>query len=99
MRPVQTGPLIGLSTQLVLLGALAATVGLSGFGWGVGITCGVVTNAALARALVGYDDDGLRRADLVTLTRATLVGGVAALAGDAFVRSTPVTTLVAFEGH
>ena len=77
MRAVQTGPLIGLISQLVLLGALAGTVGLSGFGWVVGITCGVIVNAALARGLARYGADGLGPADRVTLTRATLASGVA----------------------
>jgi phosphatidylglycerophosphate synthase len=99
VRAVQTGPVIGLIGQLTLLTALAGTVGLSGFGWVVGITCGVITYAALVRCLVrdaahhGADVPG--PADQVTLARATLAGGVAALTVDSFARPTPVTMLVA----
>jgi phosphatidylglycerophosphate synthase len=99
VRAVQTGPVIGLFAQLALLVALAGTVGLSGSGWVVGIACGVITNAALARGLVHHaaqhGADGLGPAGRVTLTRATLAGGVAALTVDSFGRPTPVTTLVA----
>ncbi len=79
MRSVRTATVIALLGQLALLTALAVTVGLSGFGWVVGITCGVVTNATLARALSRAGADALNVADRVTLVRATLVGGVAAL--------------------
>ena len=51
MRPVRTGPVIGLLAQLALLAALAATVGLGGPGWVVGVACGVTTTALLAGGL------------------------------------------------
>jgi phosphatidylglycerophosphate synthase len=86
--------MIGLIAAVALLAALAATVGLSGSGWVVGITCAVVTNAALARGMTRCAADGLGPADRVTLTRATLVGGVAALSADWFGQHPPVTTLV-----
>jgi phosphatidylglycerophosphate synthase len=92
---VQTGPVIGLIAQLALLGALAGTVGLSRFGWIVGIACGVLLYAALVRCLAHHGADALGPANRVTLTRATLAGGVAALTADSFVRPTPVTMLVA----
>ena len=95
VRAVQRDPAIGLIAQLVLLAALAGTVGLSGSGWVVGIACGVITNAALARGLARYGADRLGPADRVTLTRATLAGGVAALTADSFGRPAAVTTLVA----
>jgi len=85
----------GLLAQLVLLAALAGTVGLSGSGWVVGMACGVITNALLARGLARFGADRLGPADQVTLTRATLAGGVAALTADSYVRPAPVTTLVA----
>lgn len=94
MRAVQTGPAAGLVGQLVLLAVLAATVGLSSFGWAAGISCGVVTQAALSRGLRRCGADGLGPADLVTLTRATLAGGVAALTADSFGRPVPVVMLV-----
>lgn len=94
MRSVQTGPIVGLFGQLLLLAALATTPGLGGRGWAVGIACGVVSNAALARA-VHRRGSGLGPADRVTLVRATLVGGAAALIADSFDRASSVPTLVA----
>jgi phosphatidylglycerophosphate synthase len=86
--------------QVLLIAGLAVTVGLSGAGlspagWGVGLTCGVITNAALARGLSYYRADRLRPADWVTLARATLAVGVAALIADSFGQPAPVTLLVA----
>jgi len=80
--------------QVGLLAALGLTVGLSGVGWVVGLTCGVITNAAVARGL-DRCAHALGPADLVTLTRATLACGVAAVAADAFVQQPAVTALVA----
>ena len=99
MRTVQTGPLTGLIAQVLLLAALAGTVGLSGVGldpagWVVGVTCGVITNAALARGLSRYRVDRLGPADWVTLARATLAVGVAALVADSFGEPAPVAMLV-----
>jgi hypothetical protein len=90
----QIGPVSGLTAQTLLLAALAGTVGLSGVGWIVGVTCGVVTNAALAGGLSRYRCDRLGVADWVTLARATLAVGVAALVADSFHRPAPVTMLV-----
>ena len=94
MRTVQAGPVTGLIAQALLLAALAGTVGLSGAGWVVGVTCGVIANAALARGLVRYRSDRLGPADWVTLARATLAVGVAALVADSFDQPAPVATLV-----
>jgi len=92
---VQRGPAIGLLAQLGLLGALAAAVGLGPPGWVVGIACGAVVTAVLGHGLARHDAVGLGPADRVTLTRATLACGVAALTADSFVRPAPVNTLVA----
>jgi phosphatidylglycerophosphate synthase len=89
------GPVIGLISQFAVTGALAATVGLSGRGWVVGISVGVIVNLLLARGLVRHDAARLGPADRVTLTRATLAGGVAALVADSFDRPTPLATLLA----
>ena len=94
MRAVQAGPVTGLIAQLLLLGALAGTVGLGGTGWVVGVTCGVVTNTALARGLSRHHSDRLGPADWVTLARATLAAGVAALVADSFHQPAPVAILV-----
>jgi phosphatidylglycerophosphate synthase len=92
---VRTGPAIGLTAQLMLLAVLAGTLGLGIAGWVVGIACGVVTNAALARGLARSGAGALGPADGVTLARATLVGGVAALVADSLGQRSPVSTLVA----
>ena len=77
-----------LLVQLGVLVALASTVGLNAVGWLVGLACGAVSATVVARAV------RLGPADRVTLARATLVGGVAALTAGSFVGATPVQTLV-----
>ena len=94
MSAVRSGPLLGLISQVVLLVAVAGTVGLTVSGWLVGIACGVGTNVALARGLDRYGAAALGPADRVTLVRATLVGAVAALMAAAFVRPAAVPPLV-----
>ena len=89
----------GMITQLMLIAALAEIialggVGLSAAGWVVGITCGAVMNAGLARGLSHYRSDRLSPADWVTLARATLAVGVAALVAHSFNQTVPVTLLV-----
>ncbi len=94
MRSVQTGPVTALVAALALLGGLAATVGLTGYGWVVGVTCAVVMNALLVRALSRTHAQRLEPANRVTLVRGTLVVGVTAIVADSFVRPAPVSTLV-----
>ena len=94
-----SGPRAVLSAQLLLIAGLAATVALSGAvlspaGWAVGVTCGVITNAGLAVGRLHYRADRLTRADWVTLARAAVAFGVAALVADSFGQPVPVTTLV-----
>ncbi len=95
MLTARAGPMAGLPAQLALLGALAVTVGLSPSGWVVGTACAMITGAALVRGLVRHGRDGLGPADVVTLVRATLACGVAALTADAFGRPARVTALLA----
>jgi phosphatidylglycerophosphate synthase len=90
----------GLIAQLLLLGALAWAVALSGAhlsgrGWAVGVSCGLIADAALARGLSRHCSDRLTPADWVTLARATLAIGAAALVADSFHQAVPVTVLVA----
>jgi phosphatidylglycerophosphate synthase len=94
---------IGLIVQVVLLACLGATVGLGGAGWLAGIAYGAATGAALTWGLrqsganeriERIERQRLSPADRVTLTRATLVGGVAALTVDSFARPAPVALLV-----
>jgi len=65
--------------QLVVLGGVAAAVGLSPLGWVAGLAFALVTGLLLAR----HNPEGRARAagaaNQVTLARATLVGGVTAL--------------------
>jgi phosphatidylglycerophosphate synthase len=94
-RAWQAGPVAGLVCVALLLAALAETVGLSRAGSIAGALCAVILNGALARGLSGYRYYRLALADRVTLGRATLAIGVAALTVDSFYRRTPVATLVA----
>jgi len=98
---VRTGPVNGLIVQVVLLAGLAGTVGLGVAAWLVGIAYGVVMCAALTHGLHLADTDDspvggeqLGPADRVTLTRAVLVGGVAALTIESLDRPVPVDVLV-----
>src|SRR4051812_28055231 len=89
-REAMKGPAAGLIGQVLLLAGLAATAGLGAAGWLVGIASAVTIAALLARARPA----GLGPASRVTLVRATLAVGVAALAADSFSRDTPVALLV-----
>jgi len=95
VHPVRTGPLVGLAVQVALLAGLALTVGLAAAGWLAAITYGAVLCTVLSRGLRLSGSDALGPADRVTLTRATLVGGVAALTVDSLARPAPVGLLVA----
>jgi phosphatidylglycerophosphate synthase len=95
LRSAQGGPVIGLAAQVLLLAALAATVGLGLAGWLVGLACAVVMDAALAYSLLRNRSERIGPAGWVTLVRATLAVGVAALTADSFVGSAQVAALVA----
>ncbi len=90
----QLGPLAGLGGQLLLLAALSRTVGIGGAGWLVGLVSGLVLDVAIARALWRDPAARLGPAGWVTLTRATLVVGIAALTAASFERPEAVATLV-----
>jgi phosphatidylglycerophosphate synthase len=90
----QLGPLAGLAGALLLLTVLARTVGIGGAGWLVGLASGLTLNLALARALWRDPSAGLGWASWVTLTRATLAVGVAALTAASFERPVATATLV-----
>ena len=93
-RASQTGPLAGLIAQVLLLAVLAGTVGLGATGWTVGIACAVTIATALARGLACRRGERLGPASWVTLARATLAVGVAALAAASFTHDIPVALLV-----
>jgi len=84
-----------LTAQVLLLGLLAATVGLGRAGLAAGLACAVTIATALALALARSPGARLGPASWVTLTRATLGVGVAALVADSFAYDTPVALLVA----
>ncbi|HXD64581.1 MAG TPA: CDP-alcohol phosphatidyltransferase family protein [Solirubrobacteraceae bacterium] len=96
---VQTVPVTALLAQVLLIAGLAVTVSHSGTAlspaaWGVGIACGLITNAALSRGLSHYRTERLNPADWVTLVRATLTVGVAALIAGSFGHHVPVSLMV-----
>jgi phosphatidylglycerophosphate synthase len=94
VRVAQTGPLAGLIAQALLLVVLARTVGLGAAAWIVGVACGVLANAALARGVARYGHDRPGPADWVTLARGSLAVGVAALTADSFDHAAEVGLLV-----
>lgn len=83
MRGRRWVPVLGLAGLVLTLAVLARTTGLGAAGWFVGLGCGAVLYAAVAGAL-SRTARGLGPADLVTLTRATLICGAAALVADSF---------------
>jgi phosphatidylglycerophosphate synthase len=99
MRTALTGPLTVLAAQVLLIAGLLVTAGLDGSGlgpagWAVGLACGGVMSLALARGCSYWGTDRLGPADWVTLARATLAAGVAALVADSFDEPVPVALLV-----
>jgi phosphatidylglycerophosphate synthase len=101
-RPVAApsidGPTTGFAVQFVLLTALAATAGLGAAGWLTGTVYAVVVWVLLSRALRRSGMYSLGPANQVTLARAILVGGVAALVADSFRGPTHIVLLVTLAG-
>jgi phosphatidylglycerophosphate synthase len=93
-RGIQTGPAAGLIAQVLLLAVLAGAAGLGNVGFAVGIACAVTMATALARALARDPGERLGPASWVTLARASLAVGVAALAADSLTHDTPAALLV-----
>jgi phosphatidylglycerophosphate synthase len=91
---ILTGPLAGFACLLVLLGVLAAVTGLDVAGWATGVASGAGLAVLLARAMARHRPDGLGPADRVTLARAILACGFAALTADSFGGQAPVAILV-----
>jgi phosphatidylglycerophosphate synthase len=92
---VHRGALTGLLGQVAVLAALAGTVGLGSAGGLAGLAYGVAAVGLLTRALRRSRTAVLGPADLVTLARSVLVGGVVALVADSFARPVAVGALTA----
>ncbi|WP_176710580.1 CDP-alcohol phosphatidyltransferase family protein [Micromonospora sediminicola] len=90
----RTDPFAGAILQVGVLAGLHGTVGLGRYGWLAGLLCGVVMVAALSHGLRRSGGRRLGPADWVTLSRATLAGGVTALVVDSFSRPVSVPALV-----
>jgi phosphatidylglycerophosphate synthase len=96
LRASRTGPAAAaLFGPVLVLAVLAATAGLGEPAWLVGVACALTMSGALARGMARCPGEPLGPASWVTLTRATLAVGVAALVADSFARDTPVVLLVA----
>jgi phosphatidylglycerophosphate synthase len=101
-RTLRTGltvPLPVLAAGVLLFAGLAATAALDGSGlgpagWAVGLASGGAMSLALARGCSYWDTDRFGPADWVTLARAALAAGAAALVADSFAASVPVALLV-----
>src|SRR6185437_5585297 len=93
-RTDRTGPVSGLVGQVLLLTALTATVGLGPAGWVAGLASAALVDATLAHGLIRDPTERLGPAGWVTLARATLALGVAALTADSLVHPVPVALLV-----
>lgn len=86
----------GAAGQLVILAALWAGVGLGPLGWLTGLAYLLVLGVLLAAAIRHNGVATLGPADLITLARAALVGGVSALVADRLPSGgIPVASLVA----
>lgn len=76
--------LAGFVGQTLLLGVLEIVTGIGWAGWATGLSYGLVLCLALRHGLRRIGAAGLGAANGVTLTRATLVGGVTALVAASF---------------
>lgn len=95
MGQVRPGPVVGLAGQIALLAILARSVGLTPAGWAAGLAVGGGVAAALSLAMSRTGRQDLGTANGVTLVRAVLVGGIAALVTDGFVGASVNSAVVA----
>jgi phosphatidylglycerophosphate synthase len=89
VRTVRTDLLTGLLALASLLAAVGGTVGLSPVAGVAGLGYGCAGAALLARGAAHAGAKALTPADRITLARAVLVGGVAALVAESFTRPVP----------
>jgi phosphatidylglycerophosphate synthase len=88
----------GLALQVVLLGTLAVTLGLTAEGLVAGAIYGLALCGLLSAGLQRSGLAGLGPANTVTLARAILVGGVTALVVTSFSHPVSTPALVAIAG-
>ncbi|MGW4023572.1 CDP-alcohol phosphatidyltransferase family protein [Streptomyces sp. NPDC005009] len=93
-RLVQQETAVGAGVQILLLALIGTAVGMGPAGWLTGLAFAIATWAVLSRALHRSRLRSFGAANRVTLGRATLVGGVAALVADSFQDSPPVSLFV-----
>ncbi len=91
---IRLATILGLLATAALLGVVSATAGLGIAGWITGLATGSAATALLVTARMRSDQPEFFPADWVTLTRALLIAGVAALVADSFSRPVPITALV-----
>jgi len=96
--PSTRGPAAGLAVQFVLLGVLAGTAGLTAAGWVAGAAYGIVLCGLLAVGLRRSGATALGAANLVTLGRALMVGGVTAMVVSSVQQPVHQATLVTLVG-
>lgn len=94
MRAVQAAATRAFLALLALLTVLQVCVGLGLAGWVTGLSCGLVANVLLARALHRSELTSFGAANAVTLARATLGQAVAALVAAAAGLEASVEVLV-----
>ncbi|MFJ5224433.1 CDP-alcohol phosphatidyltransferase family protein [Streptomyces sp. NPDC088400] len=94
-KPLKWETAAGLGAQGLLLLLLSTEIGLGPAGWLTGAAVGIAMWAVLTRALHRSWARPFGPANHVTLARATLVGGVAALVADSFVNPPQIPALVA----
>ena len=92
------GPLAGVAAQVLVMAALAATVGLSVAGWLAGLAYAVVLCALLRSGMRRAGMRAMGPANAVTLARATLVGAVTALVVTSLERPVALPVLVTLVG-
>ena len=95
MLTVHQGVRFGLVAQATVLAGVAGAGDLSTVGALAGVVYAAVVVGLLARALGRSGAGTMGPADLVTLLRAVLVGGIAALVADSFAGPVPVGALTA----
>src|SRR3954452_1488890 len=90
--------MFGLAAQVLLLAALAPTLGLTPAGLAAGAAYGLVLCGLLGAGLQRAGMTALGPANTVTLARAVLVGGVTALVVTSFAHPVSTPALVAVAG-